>query len=153
MAIANLQSQQKSPCPHATAWRKRLMLSQVDSWRGKPLNSTWDHTLTISRINVFWTTRNESLEPNRRENVFASIDTFSPRLRWRHHRPILTRPPNELARVKSGSGSHSYQGNRNPLSAIRLIQNPEGTKKHSSSQELPLGRSHLCFPAGGPTRC
>lgn len=88
------------------------------------LNSTQDHTLTISRMNAFWTTRNEELEPNRRENVFDSIDTFSPRLGWRDHKLILTRPPNKLACVKSGSGSHSYQGKGNLLSAIRLIQNP-----------------------------
>lgn len=116
-------------------------------------NSTWDHTFTISRIHAFWTTRNELLKPNGRQVVFDSVDTFSVRLRWREHKLILTRPPNMLARVESGSGSQSYQGNRNLLSAICLIQNPYGTKKHPSSQELPLGCTYPCFPAGGPTRC
>lgn len=112
------------------------------------LNSTQDYTLTISRINPFWTTRNELLEPNGREIVFDSIDTFSPRLGWRHHKLILTRPPNELARVKSGPGSRSYQGNRNLLSAIHLTQN-----KAFIFPRAATARSPPCFAAGGPTRC
>lgn len=69
------------------------------------------------------------------KKTFDSKNIFSARLGWRVHTLRQTRPVHKLACIKSGSGSYSYQGNRNLLSAIHWSKTLKEQKSihHSKS--------------------